>query len=87
MEIVASSKTEFSWPDVVDARYLRGSLALVPDYAYDFVNRIAAATSFVDAMNPPLPGAGFYYLAQPDCADASWQTLIDAEPDRDVFLP
>jgi len=87
MEIVASSKTEFSWPDAVDVRYLRGSLALVPDYAYDFVNRVAATTSFVDAMNPPLPATGFYYLAQPDCAEASWQTVLGAEPDRDVSLP
>jgi hypothetical protein len=87
MEIVATSKTEFSWPVVVDVLYLRGPLGLVADYAFDLVDRVTDGTSFSDPAAPPLPGAGFYYLARPDCAGASWQTVLGAEPDRDAALP
>jgi hypothetical protein len=87
MDIVASSKTEFSWPIAVDVVYVRGQLALVSDYPVDFLERVAAGTSFSDATVPAFPGAGFYYLARPDCPGASWQTRLGAEPDRDAALP
>ncbi len=86
MEIVASSKTTFSWPTAADVHYVRGQLAAVASYAIDFVQTVAAATSFSDAT-PPGPGAGFYYVARPDCPVASWQTSLGAEPDRDLTLP
>jgi hypothetical protein len=87
MDILASSKTEFSWPTAADVRYLRGKLSLVSVYGVDFVLTVTNSTSFSDPTVPLGTGAGFYYLTQPDCPISSWQTRLGAEPGRDAALP
>lgn len=87
MDILASSKTEFSWPTAADVRYLRGPMSVVSEYGVDFVLTVPDTTSFSDPVMPLVPGAGFYYLAQPDCPISSWQTSLGAEPGRDAALP
>ena len=87
MDILASSKTEFSWPTAADVRYLRGQLSVVSEYGVDFVLTVPDATFFSDPVTPLVPGSGFYYLAQPDCPISSWQTSLGAEPGRDAALP
>ncbi len=47
---------------------------------------LTVGTDLTDASAPP-SGVGFYYLLRPDCDVGSWQTGLDAEPERDLELP
>jgi hypothetical protein len=85
-EIVAEDLVTFGWPDPVNARYVRGDLAVVGSYLTDLDQSLPLAVSFTDATSP-LPGEGYYYLVRPDCPAGSWQNTAGAEPQRDLLLP
>ena len=85
-EIQALDLDTFSWSEPAEIDYVRGDLALVNIYVVDVFETLPLGTSLDD---PSLPntGEGFFYLVKPDCAVGSWQTTLDAEPERDVELP
>jgi hypothetical protein len=84
--MAAIDSTNFGWTDPADIVQVRGMLDLVSAYVTDTVQSAAAVQSFEDTELPAV-GNAFYYLVKPDCPGGSWQTLLDAEPQRDLDLP
>jgi hypothetical protein len=85
-EILAASPEQFVWAEPADAVYVRGGLAQVDTYAFDWLEALSLAHGFTDASMPG-GGSGFYYLVKPDCSVGSWQSSLGAEPGRDEVLP
>ena len=83
-QIVASARDTFSWTGAADVTFVRGQLAAVASYAVDVVQSLPGTTFFTDGA---LPAGGYYYLVKHDCPAGSWQTALDAQPDRDAALP
>lgn len=57
----------------------------VNEYTVDTVELLVPATSLIDVLIPE-SGTGFFYLVRPDCPVGSWQTVVGAEPGRDLAL-
>ena len=86
--IVAESKDLFSWLVPADVVFVIGDLAAVDTLAVTDSGSLLDETSIFDPA-VPAPGSGSFYLVKlgGDCSLASWQTTVDVEPERDVFLP
>ncbi len=82
----ATSAQKFEWDTPIDVLYARGPLSAVGVYTTDVVQALPHASELSDAAQPGA-GSGFYYLVRPDCPAGSWQSTVDAEPERDLVLP
>ena len=81
--VEATDKMTFEWSNATEVRFVRGELALLSTLVFNDSGSLADAVSFVDT-DEPRPGDGFYYLFAPDCDGRSYQTVLGAEPDRDL---
>lgn len=81
--VLAANATTFTWTTPFDVRFVRGPLSSVRTYGINLSGKLVEATGYVDTTLPAA-GAGFYYLFAPDCAGRSYQTVLGAEPGRDL---
>jgi len=81
--VLALSTTTFSWSTPLDVRFVRGPLSSVRTYGIDRSGTLVEATGYTDT-SAPAGGAGFWYLFAPDCPGRSYQTVLGAEPARDL---
>ena len=84
--IMALDRETLVWAGAADIRFVRGDLADVEMYATTGDGTLLGATSLDISLDAPAPGAGLYYVVR-RLGCGSWQTLPDAEPDRDAALP
>jgi hypothetical protein len=82
----AAERAAFCWIEPMDVVWVRGALRDVDVYEYDRAPAEVGSTCINDSEDPAM-GEGFYYLARPNCAAGSWQTVVGTEPDRDLSLP
>jgi hypothetical protein len=84
--IMALDRETLTWTVAADVRFVRGDLTNVETYAMTGDGMLFGATSLDIAFDAPAPQAGLYYLVRP-LGCGSWQTVPDAERDRDATLP
>jgi len=83
--VSAQDKNTLVWPVSENANWVKGPLAFVSNYMVLGGGQLLGTSLNISADNPG-PGAGMYYaLRQRACG--SWQTVLGAEPPRDVLLP
>jgi hypothetical protein len=69
-----------------DIRVVRGVLAQVSSYVFFDTGVQYGATQLDVSLDSPPPGTGIWYLVR-NLSCGSWQTLLGAEPARDLNLP
>jgi hypothetical protein len=86
--IVFMERDVFGWDEPSSVGIVLGDLVDLPDYGTSAFVEYGSAR-LISTEGIPDPRTGWYYLVRPGvgCAQPSWQTLIGAEPTRDVLLP
>ncbi|MGH9867047.1 MAG: hypothetical protein ACREAA_02635 [Candidatus Polarisedimenticolia bacterium] len=79
--VTAVSSTMFTWSTALDVRFVRGPIG--PALATNASGTLKDAITYTDLTSPPV-GSGWYYLLAPDCPGRSYQTVLGAEPGRDL---
>jgi hypothetical protein len=80
---VEANKTTFSWTTRLEARYVRGPLAMVSTYAINDSGSVLDAVGYDDGATPGTNDAWYYMFAH-DCNGRSYQTVLGDEPGRDL---
>ena len=81
--VLAVNSTTFTWNTPFDVRFVRGPLSSVATLATNLSGKLIEATGYTDP-GIPVAGSGWYYLFAPDCPGRSYQTVLGAEPARDL---
>jgi Tol biopolymer transport system component len=81
--VTAVNQTTFTWGTALDARFVRVPIPSSPPYTANLSGTLTEASGFVDA-GVPAAGTAWYYLFAPDCPGRSYQTVLGAEPGRDL---
>lgn len=81
--VLAVNNTTFTWNPAFDVRFVRGPLSSVASLAIDRSGTLIEATGYIDT-SIPAAGSGWYYLFAPDCPGRSYQSVLGAEPARDL---
>jgi len=86
--IVFTEKDVFGWGEFAAVGIVLGDLTALPTYGTNTFVEFGSAQAIL-TTGVPLSGEGWYYLVRPgfSCAQPSWQTVVGAEPMRDVLLP
>ncbi len=85
--ILWPDRTQFCWSTPAPIHGVVGPLAQVGVYAISaqYNDPVTLCHAAPEPAGPP--GQGRYYVIEPDCPAASYQTTLGSEPGRDVSLP
>jgi len=81
--VVAVSTTTFTWGTPLDVRFVRGPLISVSTLVINLSGTLNDVTGYTE-IGVPAAGSGWYYLFAYDCPGRSYQTVLGAEPARDL---
>ena len=75
--------TRFTWGIPLDVRFVRGPLSSVSTMTINLSGTLNEVTGYTDTA-VPTAGTGWYYIFAHDCPGRSYQTVLGAEPARDL---